>query len=80
MAFELNKEINRKAEEWIAEQEKRMNTAFKIMNLKYTSKNDLEWADARRAFMDAARMFYWLGREHGASVARHDLHRAIGVK
>lgn len=80
MAVDINRVINTSMEEWIAEQEKRMDIAYRTCGLKYTKKSDLDWADARLAFKDAARMFYYLGKKHEANATQDNVQLAVGVK
>ncbi len=79
MAFEIEKEINRSMEEWIAKQEEKMDRAYQVMGLRYARKSDSAWAEACLAFKEAARMFYYLGKEHGAQATQNRAQRAIGV-
>ena len=77
MNFEIEKEINRSMEEWIAKQEGKMDRAYQVMGLKYARKiDDSAWAESCLAFKDAARMFYYLGKEHGAKAAQNHAQRA----
>lgn len=79
MSFDIEKEINKSMEEWIAKQEEKMDRAYKVMGLKYARKSDSAWVECCQAFKDAAHMFYYLGKEHGAQDAQQSAQRAIGV-
>ena len=78
MAFDVEKEITKSMQEWISKQEEKMDQAYKVMGLKYTRKSDSAWVESCHAFKEAARMFYYLGKEHGAQNNQNDTQRTMG--
>jgi len=75
MAFDVDQQITKSMEEWIAIQEEKMSLAFKACGLTYKKKSDTELADTILAYKEAARMFYYLGKEHGA----HTVQEAVAA-